>query len=602
MATRPHDDDAPLALVPTRRFLIFPQVSRPVFVLSASVILALILFAALFTGPAEAVFAATQAWIADTFGWFYVLVVTGFLIFVVYLAFSRYGLVRLGEAFEAPRFTLQGWFAMLFSAGMGIGLLFWSVAEPMYHYLQPPTGGARDATEALRYTFFHWGLHAWAVYCVVGLAIGYFAYRQRLPITIRSAFYPLIGDRIYGWIGHTIDAFAIFGTMFGVATSLGLGVLQINSGLDYLLGVGESAWLQLLIIAFVTLLATGSVLLGLSKGIQRLSQLNIVLSVVLLAFVLVAGPTLFVLRMLVEGIGDYVQHLPALSLWNDAIGQSGWQDAWTIFYWGWWISWAPFVGMFIARVSRGRTIREFVAGVLVAPTLAGFVWLTVMGGTGLEMQLFRGIELGAAVEANVATALFVMLDQLPFAAITATIATALVVTYFVTSSDSGSLVIDMLAAGGHTDPPKIQRVFWAVTEGAVAAVLLLVGGLGALQAASIAAGLPFAVIMVFMCIALMRALRSAEPITPDPEEREPDPPEETMGEIDHVEPDDDDAEEALPESPESPASPASTDASDTVESSEAREAGDAARPPAGDTPASSDARDEASSSDERRTT
>jgi choline/glycine/proline betaine transport protein len=501
---RSRDDDAPLALVPTGRFLVFPQVSRPVFVISASVILTLIVFAAVFTGPAEAAFAATQAWIADVFGWFYILVVSLFLVFVVYLAFSRYGPVRLGDAFESPRFTLGGWFAMLFSAGMGIGLLFWSVAEPMAHYLRPPADAAPNATVAMRYTFFHWGLHAWAVYCVVGLAIGYFAYRQKLPITIRSAFYPLLGERIYGPIGHAIDAFAIFGTMFGVATSLGLGVLQINSGLDYLLGIGESAWLQVAIIAFVTLLATGSVLLGLSKGIQRLSQLNIVLSVVLLLFVLVAGPTLFLLRFLVEGIGDYVQHLPGLSFWNDAVAQSGWQDAWTIFYWGWWISWAPFVGMFIARVSRGRTIREFVAGALVAPTLAGFVWLTVLGGTGLEMQMFRGVELGAAVEANVATAIFVMLDQLPFAAITATLATALVVTYFVTSSDSGSLVIDMLAAGGHTDPPKVQRVFWAVTEGAVAAVLLLVGGLGALQAASIAAGLPFAVIMVFMCIALMK--------------------------------------------------------------------------------------------------
>ena len=542
-----HHEDAPIAIVPTGRFLVFPQVSRPVFIASASVIVLFIAYATLFTGAAEVLFADVQAWIAETLGWFYVLVASLFLLFVIYLGSSRYGFVRLGDPFESPRFSLGGWFAMLFSAGMGIGLLFWSVAEPMFHYLHPPTGGAGSATEAMRYTFYHWGLHAWAVYCVVGLAIGYFAYRQKLPITIRSAFYPLLGDRIFGPIGHAIDAFAIFGTMFGVATSLGLGVLQINSGLDYLLGIGESAWLQVVIIALVTLFATGSVLLGLTKGIQRLSQLNIALSVALLVFVLLAGPTLFLLRFLVEGIGDYVQHLPSLSLWNDAIARSGWQDAWTIFYWGWWISWAPFVGMFIARVSRGRTIREFVAGALVAPTLAGFVWLTVMGGTGLELELFRGVELGAAVEANVATAIFVMLDQLPFAAITATLATTLVVTYFVTSSDSGSLVIDMLAAGGHTDPPKVQRVFWAVTEGVVAAVLLLAGGLGALQAASIAAGLPFAVIMVFMCIGLLKALRS-EPITPDPEEREPEAPDDTMGDMEHV--DEGDAEEPAAEEPE----------------------------------------------------
>jgi len=537
------DGVRPPTAVATGPFLVFPQVSRPVFIASATVILVFIAFAVLFTPAAERLFAALQSWIASAFGWFYVLSATVFLVFVVYLAFSRYGLIRLGDPFEKPRFGLGGWFAMLFSAGMGIGLVFWSVAEPMLHYLRPPAGPPGDVTLAMRSTFFHWGLHAWGVYCVVGLAIGYFAYRQKLPITIRSAFYPLLGERIYGPIGHAIDTFAIFGTMFGVATSLGLGVLQINSGLDFLLGVGESAWLQLVIIAFVTLLATGSVVLGLSRGIQRLSQINIVLSVALLAFVLLTGPTLFLLRFLVEGVGDYLQHLPSLSLWNDAVAQSGWQDAWTIFYWGWWISWAPFVGLFIARVSRGRTVREFVAGALLAPTLAGFVWLTVMGGTGLQQQLTGVVDLGAAVEANVATALFVMLEQLPWTAITATIATILVVTYFVTSSDSGSLVIDMLAAGGHTDPPKVQRVFWAVTEGAVAGVLLVLGGLTALQTASIAAGLPFAVIMWLMCVALLKALRD-EPVTPGPEEVEPEAPPSTMGDLEHVEPDDEEQGEA----------------------------------------------------------
>ncbi len=542
------DGSSPPTAVATGPFLVFPQVSRPVFIASATVILAFVAFAVLFTPAAERLFAALQSWISSVFGWFYVLSATAFLAFVVYLAFSRYGLVRLGDPFEQPRFGLGGWFAMLFSAGMGIGLVFWSVAEPMLHFLRPPYGPAGDATVAMRSTFFHWGLHAWGVYCVVGLAIGYFAYRQKLPITIRSALYPLLGDRIYGPIGHAVDTFAIFGTMFGVATSLGLGVLQINSGLDFLLGVGESAWLQVVIIAFVTLLATGSVVLGLTRGIQRLSQLNIALSVVLLAFVLVTGPTLFLLRFLVESVGDYLQHLPSLSLWNDALAQSGWQDAWTIFYWGWWISWAPFVGLFIARVSRGRTIREFVAGALLAPTLAGFVWLTVLGGTGLQQQMSGVVDLGAAAQANVATPLFVMLEQLPWTTLTATLATILVVTYFVTSSDSGSLVIDMLAAGGHTDPPKVQRVFWAVTEGVVAGVLLVLGGLTALQTASIAAGLPFVVIMWLMCFALLKALRN-EPVNPDPQEREPEAPPSTMGDHEHVEPDDEelDGEGASPD-------------------------------------------------------
>ena len=541
-----NDGSAPRSAVATGPFLVFPQVSRPVFISSATVILTFVAFAVLFTPAAERLFAALQSWISSVFGWFYVLSATAFLVFVVYLALSRYGLIRLGDPFEQPRFGLGGWFAMLFSAGMGIGLVFWSVAEPMLHFLRPPTGPGGDATVAMRSTFFHWGLHAWGVYCVVGLAIGYFAYRQKLPITIRSALYPLLGDRIYGPIGHAVDTFAIFGTMFGVATSLGLGVLQINSGLDFLLGVGESAWLQVVIIAFVTLLATGSVVLGLSRGIQRLSQINIALSVGLLVFVLLTGPTLFLLRFLVEGVGDYLQHLPSLSLWNDAVAQSGWQDAWTIFYWGWWISWAPFVGLFIARVSRGRTVREFVAGALLAPTLAGFVWLTVMGGTGLQQHMSGVVDLGAAVQANVATPLFVMLEQLPWTALTATLATILVVTYFVTSSDSGSLVIDMLAAGGQTDPPKVQRVFWAVTEGVVAGVLLVLGGLTALQTASIAAGLPFAVIMWLMCFALLKALRD-EPVNPDPQEREPEAPSSTMGDLEHVEPDDEElGEEQTP--------------------------------------------------------
>jgi choline/glycine/proline betaine transport protein len=529
-----HDQDPPSGGVTVGRFWIFPHVSRPVFITSAALILIFSAFAALFTSTADAVFALVNAWVSTTFGWFYIFAASLFLVFVAYVALSRYGHVRLGDPFEEPTFSLGGWFGMLFSAGMGIGLVFWSVAEPMSHFVSPPFGAPGDATVAMRLTFYHWGLHAWGIYCVVGMAIGYFAFRQKLPLTIRSAFYPLLGDRIYGPIGHAIDVLAIFGTMFGVATSLGLGVLQINAGLDYLWGVGESAALQLVIIALVTLFATVSVLLGLSKGVQRLSQLNILLSVVLLVFVLVVGPTLFLLRFLVEGVGDYLQYLPGLSLWNDAVARSGWQEDWTIFYWGWWISWAPFVGMFIARVSRGRTIRQFVAGALLAPTLAGFVWMTVLGGTGLDLQRTGVVDLGAAVTANVSTALFVMLDQLPWAAITATLATTLVVTYFVTSSDSGSLVIDMLAAGGHTDPPKVQRVFWAVSEGVVAAVLLVAGGLSALRAASIAAGLPFAVIMLFICVALLKALRS-EPVTPDAVEREPEAPADTMGDVVHLE-------------------------------------------------------------------
>lgn len=528
------------ARVYVRRFGPFPEISPPVFLLSAGIILTLIFFSGLFTELADSVFSSVQTWISVSFGWFYMLAVSFFLGFVLWLGFSRWGHVRLGDPFERPRFGLLGWFAMLFSAGMGIGLLFWSVAEPMYHYIDPPTGGESSAAEAMRFTFLHWGLHAWGIYCVAGLAIGYFAYRQKLPLTIRSAFYPVLGDRIYGPIGHAIDIIAVVGTLLGVATSLGLGVLQINAGLNFLTGVPQNEGVQVAIIAGVTLIATLSVVAGLSRGIQRLSKLNIILSILLMIFLWLVGPTRFLTGFIVESTGDYLQNLIALSLWNDAIGQTGWQEAWTVFYWGWWISWAPFVGMFVARVSRGRTIREFVLGVLLAPTLATFVWMGVFGGNALHLEIFGGVAIGEAVQENVSTALFVMLENLPLQLITASVATLIVLTYFVTSSDSGSLVIDMLTAGGHTEPPTVQRVFWAVTEGVLAAVLLVAGGLGALQAAAIAAGLPFSVVMLGMCYCLVRGLQKYEPIAPKPKQVEPRAPKETMGDMDH-------AEEDLPE-------------------------------------------------------
>lgn len=523
---------APQAEIYTRRLGPFPSVSPPVFLASVAVIALLIAYGTIFTQTAEGTFSGIQAWIANTFGWFYVASATFFLGFVIWLMFSRYGNVRLGDRFERPRFGLLGWFAMLFSAGMGIGLLYWSVAEPMYHYLNPPTGGEGSAREAVRYTFYHWGLHPWAIYSVTGLSIGYFAYRQKLPLTIRSAFYPLLGDRIYGPLGHLVDTLAVLGTMFGVATSLGLGVLQISAGLEYLIGLPQSPAVQVGLIAGITAIATISVLLGLSRGIQRLSTFNIVLSIVLLIFLLLVGPTIFILRFFVESTGDYLQNLVAMSLWTDSIAQSGWQADWTIFYWGWWISWAPFVGMFIARVSRGRTIRQFVLGVLFAPTLATFAWLSVFGGNAVYMEVFENSGVAQAVEQNLDTALFVTLSQLPLSAITATLTVLIIVTYFVTSSDSGSLVIDMLTAGGHADPPKSQRLFWATTEGVVAAVLLLAGGLSALQAASITAGLPFCIVMLFMCWSLVKGLAS-EPVTPTRRQKEPKAPEDTMGDIEH---------------------------------------------------------------------
>ncbi len=518
-----------------RRFWIFPRISPPVFLISALIIGIFILYGAVFTADAREVFERLQSFIVEYFGWYYMLVMTFFLAFVLWLMLSRFGDVRLGDPDDEPRYSYLGWFAMLFSAGMGIGLLFWSVAEPISHYTQPPSGETETieaAQTAMRITFFHWGLHAWAVYIVVGLSLAYFGFRQKLPLTIRSAFYPLFGDAIYRWPGHVVDILAVFGTMFGVATSLGLGVIQINAGLDTLFGISQGPIAQLSLIAGITFCATMSVVAGLNKGIKRLSELNIWLSAFLLTTIVIAGPTIFIFELFAESTGRYLGSLVEMSFWTRAMHSSEWSGDWTIFYWGWWIAWSPFVGMFIARISRGRTIREFIIGVLFAPVLATFFWVSIMGGTALHLEMFGDGGIVSAVEQNVATALYATLEQIPLASLTTTVATLVIITYFVTSSDSGSLVIDMLTAGGDPDPPRIQRVFWAVLEGVVAAILLVAGGLAALQTASITSGLPFSIIIVLMCWSLVRGLKN-EPIYPGPEQREPEAPDETMGDTDY---------------------------------------------------------------------
>ena len=398
---------------------------------------------------------------------------------------------------------------MLFSAGMGIGLVFYSVAEPMFHYLAPPgmEGESLEAAkESMKVTFFHWGFHAWAIYIIVGMSLAYFAYRRGLPLTIRSAFYPLLGDRIHGPIGNIIDILAIFGTMFGVATSLGLGVMQVNAGLNYLFGIEIATTVQMILITLITLAATISVVLGVDKGIKRLSNFNISIAVILIAFLFILGPTMFILNFLTESTGLYLQSLLEKTFWIDSLSENeGWLGSWTFFYWGWWIAWSPFVGLFIARVSRGRTIREFIGGVLLVPVAFTFIWLTVFGGTGLHLELFGDGGLsGLAAEEM----LFALLDGFPLATITSLIATVVIITFFVTSSDSGSLVIDMLASGGNPDPPRQQRIFWAVSEGLVAAVLLFSGGLGALQTASLSTGLPFAAVLIIMCFSLYKGLKN----------------------------------------------------------------------------------------------
>lgn len=486
-------------------------INPPVFFGSAILSVIFVLFGMIAPDTAAIVFRGIQGWVVESAGWFYVLAVAFFLVFVVCLAVSDMGKIKLGPDHSEPDYSYASWFAMLFSAGMGIGLMYFGVAEPMMHYIAPPVGEGATvdaAREALRITLFHWGVHAWAIYAVVALSLAYFSFRHGLPLTIRSALYPLIGERVFGPIGHAVDIFAVLGTLFGVATSLGFGVIQVNAGLNYLFDVPVSALIQMVLIVVITGLATLSVGLGLDTGIRRVSELNIILAVVLLVFVLVFGPTIFLLQTFVQNTGNYISGIFSSTFNLYAYQPTGWIGGWTLFYWGWWIAWSPFVGMFIARVSRGRTIRQFVVGVLFVPVGFTCLWMTVFGDTAIHMVMMEGItELAVAVDADESVALFKLLEYLPFSGIISLLATVLVVTFFITSSDSGSLVVDMLTAGGDKDSPLWQRIFWALTEGLIAAVLLLAGGLDALQTASIASALPFSIIMLFMCWGLIRALR-----------------------------------------------------------------------------------------------
>lgn len=487
------------------------QVNPPVFFVSAALILLFAAASALFPERVGAAFTTLQAAIVRDFGWFYILAVAAFLIFVLFLMMSRYGEVKLGPDDSEPEYSYLSWFAMLFSAGMGIGLLFFGVAEPIQHYALPPVGDGRtveSARESMVLTFFHWGLHAWAIYIVVGMALAYFAFRRGLPLTLRSSLFPLIGNRIHGPIGHAIDIFAVLGTMFGVATSLGFGVLQVNAGFGHLFGLPVTPEVQIILIVVITGMATLSAGTGLNKGVKRLSELNIVLAIALLLFVLAVGSTVFLLGAYVQNIGAYLGAVVQRTFRMYAYEPNAWLGNWTLFYWGWWISWSPFVGMFIARISRGRTIREFVCGVLLVPVLFTFLWMTVFGNTAIALDLGGVAPIVQTVADNLPVALFEVLEQLPFPLITSGIATLLVITFFVTSADSGALVIDMITSGAVPNPPVWQRIFWCCCAGLVAAVLLLAGGLQALQTAALASALPFAVVMLFICYGLLRALQT----------------------------------------------------------------------------------------------
>ena len=511
------------------------RINGPVFITSSLLIFAILGFAVVSTKQAESLFGLVQDWITTTFGWYYMLVVGGFLFFVLYIAFSRFGTIRLGKDTDRPAYSNGAWFSMLFSAGMGIGLLFYGVAEPVMHFGNPPVGPGETlaaAKQSLLLTFFHWGLHAWAIYIVVGLSIAYFSYRHGLPLTLRSALVPIIGKtRAAGWPGHMVDIFAVLGTLFGVATSLGYGVVQVNAGLNFLFGVERSTTIQVFLIASITGVATISVISGVNRGIKLLSIGNLMMAGLLLGFVFLLGPTLFIMNVFLQNVGDYLGNIIQLTFETYAFRDDTWKSGWTLLYWAWWISWAPFVGMFIARVSKGRTIREFILGVMIIPSVVTFFWMTVFGNTAIQFAMTdTAPALVEAVTTDLPTALFVLLEQFPVQSITTLLAMVVVITFFVTSSDSGSLVIDIITAGGHLDPPAVQRVYWAGMEGAVAATLLLAGGLGALQTAALATALPFTVVMILLCYSLHKSLNKDYPrpkrphvVPGEPSTRRPQP-------------------------------------------------------------------------------
>ena len=483
----------------------------PVFFGSTFLIACLVIYSTVFKDSAQSVFGATQAWIIENASWVYILSVALILLFVVFLAMSRFGDIKLGPDHSEPEYNNTTWFSMLFCAGMGIGLMFFGVAEPVMHFIDPPVGDPQTVTaakEAMKLTFFHWGLHAWAIYAIVALILAYFAFRHNLPLTLRSALYPLIGDRIYGPIGHAVDIFAVIGTVLGVATSLGYGVLQINTGLNHLYGLPTTTTVQIGLLIFTMLLATISVVSGLDKGIRRLSELNMLLAVGLLLIVLVLGPTVFIMQTFVQNTGGYLSEIVSKTFNLYAYEPTDWIGGWTLFYWGWWLSWSPFVGLFIARISRGRTIRQFISGVLVVPAGFTLLWMTVFGDTAIHMILVDGItDLAEAVNQDSALALFAFLEHFPLSMILSQIAVLMIVVFFVTSADSGAMVVDMLASGGHDQTPVWQRLFWAALMAVVAASLLLADGLKALQTATIASALPFVIALMASMWGLLRALQ-----------------------------------------------------------------------------------------------
>jgi BCCT family betaine/carnitine transporter len=501
------------------------DIHNRVFAISGLAVIAFVLLTLVFQSQVEPLFSSLRGWLTTNLDWFFISAANIFVIICLVLIFTPLGRVRLGGTEATPDYSYAGWFSMLFAAGMGIGLMFFGVSEPLSHFSSAfggisiengvrtdwaPLGAAGgDAELAARLgmaaTIYHWALHPWAIYAVMALGLALFSFNKGLPLTIRSVFYPILGERVWGWPGHLIDILAVLATLFGLATSLGFGASQAASGLNYLFGIPLGNTTQIVLVIGITAIALVSVLAGLDAGVKRLSEINMVLAVLLLAFVIIVGPTLAIATGFFDNLMAYLTYLPELA---NPVGRedSNFASGWTAFYWAWWISWCPFVGMFIARVSRGRTVREFIISVLLVPSLACVLWMTVFGTTAIDQVVNAGYD--AVADAELPLQLFTMLDVLPLAQITSFIAIILVVVFFITSSDSGSLVIDVIAAGGKVDAPTPQRVFWCTFEGLVAIALILGGGLVALQAMAVSTGLPFTIVLLVAAFSMVKGLAS----------------------------------------------------------------------------------------------
>jgi BCCT family betaine/carnitine transporter len=485
------------------------DVHNPVFMVSAVLVVAFVVGTLIFLDSAGAAFSHMRVWITTKFDWTFMISMNVFVVFSLFIAYSKLGKIRLGGKDAKPRYGYPGWLAMLFAAGVGIGLMFYGVLEPVTHTLNPPLGidpaNQQEAAAAgMSAAILHWGLHAWGVYAVVGLALAFFCFNRGLPLTLRSAFYPLFGDRVWGVFGHVIDVTAVLATIFGLATSLGLGAEQIAGGLKYLFDIEPTSTTKIVLITAIICVALASVVAGLDKGVKRLSEINMGLAGLLLLFVIVAGPTVVILKTMVVAFYDYARYIVPMSNW---IGREdgAFYHGWSTFYWAWWIAWSPFVGMFIARVSYGRTAREFITWVLLIPTFIGVIWMSTFGGTAQHQLLTEGYR--GVADAVPELAMFKMLEGLPFTGFVSVVALILIAIFFVTSADSGSLVVDTITAGGKMDAPVQQRVFWCILVGLVAIVLLLGGGIASLQALAISVGLPFSIVLLVMCVSLYKGMR-----------------------------------------------------------------------------------------------